>query len=482
MKRIALALVTLLVVSALGAAAFLLTRPDQVWTTSSEEARAELEECLADLSRVYMRDAQEHCARAVELDPEFVTARLYLANLKNHQQRDADLAELRDVDLDRLSERERLLVRTSLAFADEREDDARRLVDDYLADHPDDPHALHLACQMAWADERWQEAEDCFHRLIETDPNRVQAHNLLGYMAMGRGQFDRAEDLFATYRYIAADQANPHDSMAELLMLTGRYEEARAELERALEIRADFCPAWRHLVETALLQGDLATAREAARGTARHSDCPPDAIDDTRCSVAIWERVVDDDWAGVREVTQSTCRTPDDGLDDFGWVSGEALVFAQRAALTTGDLAAGRRLLDETRAFGARLAERSPVHRVDDGVAGLVAHLEGAQALAEGRPRDAAQAFARADELFAYWGQGGINTFKLFNRVNLAAAQEAAGDSAAAAATLRALDAVNPRFARSHGDVDWSLGTVPRTPPGTEEAPFSLGSDRRGER
>jgi tetratricopeptide (TPR) repeat protein len=304
-------------------------------------------------------------------------------------------------------------------------------------------------------------------------------------MAMGRGQFDRAEDLFATYRYIAADQANPHDSMGELLMLTGRYEEARVELERALEIRDDFCPAWRHLVETALLQGDLAAAREAAEGTAQRSDCPPEAIADTRCSLALWERVVEDDWAGVRDAAESTCRTTAEatrGPDEFGWVSGEALVFAQRAALTTGDLAAGRQLLEETRAFSDRLVERSTTHRVDDGFAGLVAHLEGAQALAEGRARDAAQEFARADELFAYWGQGEINTFKLFNRVNLAAAQEAAGDSAAAHATLRELDAVNPKFARSHGDVDWSLGTVPRTPPGTEEGPFTLGSDRRGER
>lgn len=477
MKRIALALVALLVVAAIGAAAYILTRPERVWTTSSEQARVEFEACLDNISRYYTRDAREHCARAVELDPDFVAAQIYLARYLPPEQRKEIVESLRRTDLDRLSPRERFLVRFALAREEGRHPEAREMLDAYLEEHPDDPHVLHISCRDHWDSDRWREAEACFDRLIETDPNRVEAHNLLGYMAMGRGWFDQAEDLFATYRYIAPDQANPHDSMGELLMLTGRYEEAAAEFDRALEIRADFCPAWQHRVETALLSGDLPTAREAAELTAERSACRPAKIQQTVCSVAIWEQVLADDWPGVRKAVEESCRTPSGDLG--GYVSGEALVFAQRAALATGDLTEGRRLVEESRAFGEELEGRIGADHMGDGFQGLLAHLEGALALGEGKPRAAVEAFARADEIFAYWGQDGLGTFKLFNLVNLAAAQEAAGDSAAAAATLRTLDGVNPRFARVAPGTDWSLGTLPRTPPGTgrgsDRAPFSLG-------
>jgi len=50
------------------------------WTTDSPEALAEFTAAIDAKMKLYHNDVQTHLERAVELDPEFVIAKLYLAN------------------------------------------------------------------------------------------------------------------------------------------------------------------------------------------------------------------------------------------------------------------------------------------------------------------------------------------------------------------------------------------------------------------
>jgi Tfp pilus assembly protein PilF len=57
------------------------------WTTSSPEALAEFELALQAMMKLYHVDAMAHLEKAVELDPDFVMARLMLADLVRYTDR-----------------------------------------------------------------------------------------------------------------------------------------------------------------------------------------------------------------------------------------------------------------------------------------------------------------------------------------------------------------------------------------------------------
>ena len=261
------------------------------WTTDSEVARGELEAGRRALDKLYVNEAVDHFLAAVEADPDFLAPKVLLLRHGSYvaggrERLDRLVDELRGADLGRVTPRERLLVRHTLALVDRRSDEARRLVDDYLAAEPDDPWAVELRCGHAWGDDEWAAAKDCYRRLIELDPNRVEAQNRIGYMEMAEGHFDEAAAQFQIYGFLAPDQANPHDSMGELMLLTGRYDEAEAELRQALALKPDFCASWLNLVLLHELRHDFDGAEAVVADAA--GACPEASLAKMTCSIGLW--------------------------------------------------------------------------------------------------------------------------------------------------------------------------------------------------
>ncbi len=187
------------------------------WTTDSPQALQEFELGLEASMKLYHKDAEAHFRKAVELDPEFAAAKLRLVEYhKDEEERNEIIAELRELDLERLTSRERFLIEHLLARADRQPASADKVLEEFLLDHPDDPYALAICSLDAWQSMDWEKAGRHYRNLLEIDPNWVMAQNHLGYMAMAQGNFAEAEELFRTYEYIAPDQANPHDSLGEL--------------------------------------------------------------------------------------------------------------------------------------------------------------------------------------------------------------------------------------------------------------------------
>jgi len=434
----------ILVVAIVGTLAGLLAagwlREPRRWSTGDADARAALRDCLEAEMKFYNREALAACERALEEDPEFALAKLKVAlflGLSSDRSK-ALLAELRDADIDRLHETERLLIRYWLLRADRDEEAAAELLRGHLRSHPDDPFALDLQCRELWTGREWEAAEACHSHLLEVDPNWVQAQNRRGYAAMAQGRFEEAEDHFRTYLYVAPDQANPHDSLAELLTLRGRYEEAEAALDRALKIRPDFCASYEHLVTLHLVRGDPASARRAiARGVAA-GECLAEREDGarTRCAVDLWEPMLRGDWEGVWEVSEECIdRVPD------------AVVLGHRAALETGR--AEQALAIEQRVEAAFEKEGSGGDE-GEGLAAMLAHLRGSRMLRAGRAEQAIDELRAADAALRFWDILGGAVFKLYNLSVLAQAEEAAGQRREAEATRARLAEVNPRFLGEH--------------------------------
>jgi tetratricopeptide (TPR) repeat protein len=433
--RTALRVAAIAVPVLVASAAVVALRPQRQWTSDSADAVAELGRGLQAEMKLYKAEAATHYEKALVLDPHFVAAKIMLLNtfqVTDKQRAVQLLGEVRAADLERLSAGERVLVRHSLARIDRRQDEAARVLDAHLAEHPTDAFALHLRCTDLWDKPDWDAAESCNRELLRVDPNWVVAYNHLGYIAMAQGRFDEAAKSFLAYKYIAPDQANPRDSLGELYTLLGRYEEAAAELDEALRLRPDFCLSYRHLLLVAELRGDAAAADAIADRAAAAGGCDKSFVEALRCSAALWQRTLARDWEGAWEVAHGDCR---DRL-------GEEAVLAHRAATLCGRLAEAAEL------------ERYPVKggkKSDATAVGTkarpagVAHMEGVRLLAQGDAAAAVARFDEADRTLAFVGEG-QGVFKLLNQLALAEALRAAGLEERAVAVQTAVAAINPRL------------------------------------
>jgi Flp pilus assembly protein TadD len=433
LRTILLAAVLLAAVAAAGA--LLANRGTREWTTDSEAALAEFRRGLEAQQKLYRADAAEHFARAAELDPEFVAAKLFLvrslAGAENEERRKELMAQARAIaDRERLTARERFLVELSANWSAGEERTAA-LVGAYLDDHPDDPFALSIRCDQQWMGAEFAAAERCFRRLIEIDPNWVNAQNLLGYLAMAQGEWRRAEEQFEIYRYLAPDQANPHDSLGELLLLNGRWEEARREFEAALAVKPDFCPSWKNLVKLELLNGRFDEAAQVADGMERDGRCDRDEVRLERCRIGVWRGFAGSRWQQAWDAFRSP--------DCEGYDREEPAVLAYHAALRAG-------LDDQAAALAAELEAFVGEHENDEFARAVALHLDGLRLHLAGRSDQALERFGEADRRLAYWNCE-MGYLKIANQVETWHALSALGRTDEAERVLADLRAVNPDVA-----------------------------------
>ena len=415
------------------------------WTTDSSQALEEFELGLDASMKLYHTDAEDHFRKAIELDPEFVAAKLRLLEYHDdEEERNEIISELREVDPERLTPLERFLVVYVLARIDREPGSAEELLEEFLVDHPEDPFALAICSFEAWKSMDWEKAERHYRNLLEIDPNWVIAQNRLGYMAMAQGQFGEAEELFKTYKYIAPDQANPHDSLGELLTLLGRYDEARQELEQALTIKSDFCPPYQHLFDLAVLEGRTQDFEEIGRRAVE--SCDQEREDYYRCASFLWTAFLEGRYDAPWEAADEECLVQ---LDESDFL---AYQFLNRSGRSTEAQALEEKLSRQIKEMEESYPAGVPERRA------VLHHAQGLRLAAAGDFTQAAELFRKADEDLIYWGEG-IGIMKLYNRLALAWALEKTGDLEASSRMIESVREVNPFFAETYHGIGHGLPT-----------------------
>ena len=413
-------LITLVAVTA-ASMAFMFRRPDAHWTTSSKQALSEFQLGMQDELKFYRADALSHYASALELDPEFVMARVKVAQLGEGMSREKWIALLDSIELDSLSERERALIGLRRARLERDLPAADRILDEYLARHPRDPHVLVVRCDVAWAAQDWQKARECYERVIQIDPNWMSAVNNLGYIAMAQGRMDEAFERFTTYRYIAPDHANSHDSMGELLTLTGRYDEARQQFLQALDLRPDYCASWAHLTLLEGVRGRTGQIVADLERAKRESGCE-DSLRVGSCAAAISQAAdAGEDPTPVLMRPECSDRVP-----------GNLIVRAHFLAVRGGHRESWKTIEEAVAARGG-----APPR-----VNFVLKHLEAVRALDDGRFDAARGGFEEIDTNLVWFGDG-QGLFKVYNRAALVVALEGAGDRDKAVSITEATRKIN---------------------------------------
>ncbi len=440
----------MIAVAAVAATAGLLALPQtSEWTTNSKEALMEFQAGLEASQKLYSNEARRHWERALELDPDFVAAKVRVAEIcrSDDEERAATLlAEATEADQERLTPRERFIVRRAKLITDLEFEVAETELDAYVERYPDDPYVLHTKALRDWQRGELESAERLNKRLLEINPNWVLAYNQLGYITMLQGRFAEAEEYFSSYRFIAPDQANPHDSLGELFVILGRYEDAEASLERALANKPDFYAAFEHLAMLEALRADWQEAESwIARGI--EADAMSDEMAEYyRCALEYWRLAYEQDWELILALAEKRCHAENSGP--------QSAIYLHQAACRAGNWELAEAIESKVR---EEMDDSEPKKKsmVFENLRPMVHHMAGVRLAIKGEFKAAIYELEEADRELSYLNIG-AGIFKLSNRLAMASILRKAGQEAQAQILLDAVRTVNPELALQYEE-RWNL-------------------------
>jgi tetratricopeptide (TPR) repeat protein/tRNA A-37 threonylcarbamoyl transferase component Bud32 len=186
-------------------------------------------------------DAERLYREAIRLDPGFAMAHVALAYIAESRGREQDQrASLNRAaeHLDRLTERDQLMVRAELARADERFDEAARLFETVMDRYPDTEAAYYrsagLSDILSGVRPDSPRAVAIIERGLKALPYSPGFYNNFGYALVYNGRVDDALRAEETYVKLRPAEHNTLDSLAEVQFIAGDLPKAIETYSRAL--------------------------------------------------------------------------------------------------------------------------------------------------------------------------------------------------------------------------------------------------------
>ena len=213
-------------------------------TTSSLEAYNYFLRGRDDYDRMYSADAKKFLQKAVELDPTFAAAYLWLGkvygDLLEGSAREEAYKKAKEYSA-KAPEKERLYIEASYASAVENNMEKRFNILREIAQKYPDEKQIHFDLGLFFHGRyMYPEAIKEYEKALAIDPRYGAALNDLAYVYADSGDFEKALDCFQKYASVSPGDANPIDSIAELNLRMGNLEEAIRKYGEALEIKPDF--------------------------------------------------------------------------------------------------------------------------------------------------------------------------------------------------------------------------------------------------
>ncbi|UCE40894.1 MAG: protein kinase [Candidatus Aminicenantes bacterium] len=213
-------------------------------TTSSMEAYRYLLQGKEEVDNLNVVGAQQSLEKAVELDPQFALAHLYLSDAYYELgSRAAGIESIKNAKAfsEKATEKERLYIEAQYAFRIERDSNKRfRILKELLNKYPKEKDAYYELGMYYYGGGAFREANQEFQRALYLDPNMGAALNMLGYTYSDLGDNEKAIQAFERYAEVMPEDANPLDSMAEQYFMMGDLDKAIEKFNTALEIQPAF--------------------------------------------------------------------------------------------------------------------------------------------------------------------------------------------------------------------------------------------------
>jgi len=194
--------------------------------------------------KLYFDDARRFLEKAVELDPTFASAYIYLAAvyhmLGNTRARNEAFENAKTFS-EKATDKEKLYIEGVYAyFIENNLEKALRILKQMIKKYPKEKRFHSDLGNLYTMKHLFHEAIEEFNKTLELDPNYGPAFNALAYTYADMGNFEKAIEYFKRYASVSPGDANPFDSMAELYFRMGKLDEAIAKYREALDVKPDF--------------------------------------------------------------------------------------------------------------------------------------------------------------------------------------------------------------------------------------------------
>jgi tetratricopeptide (TPR) repeat protein/predicted Ser/Thr protein kinase len=218
--------------------------PISDYTTASMEAYNEFLKGLDFLGKNYFEDARQALQKAVDLDPKFAIAHLYLgyayASLRDLARRAEHFEKAKSLS-DKATEKERLYIEAAYALNIEKDPDKRfRIYLELVEKYPKEKRAHFNLAICYLAEKKFPEAIKEVDKVLQLDPHFGNAFELFAEIYMGMGDMVKAAEYLKKYAEASPGVAEPHSATGDLFFQMGRLDEAIASYREALKIKPNF--------------------------------------------------------------------------------------------------------------------------------------------------------------------------------------------------------------------------------------------------
>jgi serine/threonine protein kinase/Flp pilus assembly protein TadD len=281
-------------------------------TTTSMEAYNYFLKGDEELNRLHWERGRQFLAKAVELDPTFALAHLWLSDTFSAS---GDLRvwreelELAKKYSEKATEKEKLYIEANYA-RDIKEDPLAYLylMEQLVQKYPREKQS-HLDLGYYLMNTDLPRAIEEITKALELDPQFGPAINMLAQIYRGTGDYEKSLELYRRYAAVYPSDANPFDSMAWTYLRMGDLDQARAKFKEALEAEPDFFWSLKGMFYVSALSQDYPEAKKWADHLISMTKSPGLIME------GCWYRALLEFWLGQIKRASETLREASDLAD-----------------------------------------------------------------------------------------------------------------------------------------------------------------------
>src|SRR5450631_3209941 len=209
-------------------------------TTSSPKARELFGRALTDYENLYLERANIGWRAAVQADPSFALAYVFIAYNSNDPAEANAAREKATLLAPKASPGERLLIQWIASVKENNFIAGISAMNDMLEMFPRDNRLAYMAGNWMMGQNSYEQAQKTLERALVIDKNYPPALNDLGYCYAQSREYPKAFEVMERYVAVLPTLPNPQDSYAEILRMSGNFDAAIEHYRAALKIDPAF--------------------------------------------------------------------------------------------------------------------------------------------------------------------------------------------------------------------------------------------------
>jgi serine/threonine protein kinase/Tfp pilus assembly protein PilF len=299
-------------------------------TTNSIEAYNYFLRGSEDYEKFYFDSARQFLEKAVEIDPTFAMAYLYLAQiygeLRNTKARNEAIEKAKSFS-EKVTDKERLYIEAYYADYIERNSEKYLAILQNITNKYSKEKAAHFLLGVYYQNRVLDKdkAIEEYNKALELDPNYGISLNQIAYAYIDMRNYEKAIEYFKKYASASPGDANPIDSIAETYFWMGKLDEAIAKYKEVLEVKPDFYMSMQNIQYVYAFKEDYS---EALKWIDKYIDIAPSP--GVKRAGYLWKGIYHS-WLGSLEKSLVDLQRAEDLAQAVGNDVGKAFVNALKA-------------------------------------------------------------------------------------------------------------------------------------------------------